>query len=128
MKLSSILYLLFLFGIAPLCLAREYPATITAVHDGDTVSATIELGFKLKLNEQVRMVGINAPELKTGQPGKDATEALKKLVLGKKVRLVTHDKDERDKYGRVLATIYIGEVNINELMLKAGQAKEYKLK
>ena len=49
-----------------------YRAKITKVHDGDTLTVDIDLGFGVMLtSQQVRLKGINAPELVT-PAGKDS--------------------------------------------------------
>lgn len=43
----------------------EWPATLTDVHDGDTVTVTIDRGFEeQRLNMKLRLEGVFAPELK----------------------------------------------------------------
>ena len=43
----------------------EYKAIISKVVDGDTIDATIDLGFKTWKKIRVRMEGINTPESRT---------------------------------------------------------------
>lgn len=91
---------------------------VTRVIDGDTIE--IETG------ETVRYIGMNTPE--TVHPtkpvecfGKEASAKNKELVAGKKVRLVS-DVSERDKYGRLLRYVYIGDSFINLELVKEGYA------
>lgn len=97
------------------------------VHDGDTVTVTVDLGFRLYHTLQVRMVGINAPELITAA-GKAAKVALDAFVVAAGITgwtAVTY-KDGKEKYGRWLATLYspTGE-NVNQWMLDHGYAVAY---
>lgn len=63
-----------------------YPATVTAVHDGDTITADIELGFGVGVVQHVRLLGCNAREL--SQPGgPEAAANLTGLLLGQRVTL-----------------------------------------
>jgi endonuclease YncB( thermonuclease family) len=49
-----------------------YPGTVVSVHDGDTCTIALDLGFGLTFTGATcRVFGINAPELVT-QAGKDA--------------------------------------------------------
>jgi hypothetical protein len=77
-----------------------FPGTgvVAKVEDGDT--------FILKNNIKVRLVGINAPD--KGQPGFAESEAFlgKTLPTDKKVFL-EYDRYQDDKYGRVLAWVWI---------------------
>ena len=73
-----------------------YPAVVFDVHDGDTVTLVIDLGWDLTLKGRCRVYGINAPELSTkeGQAARDYARVL--LPLGEVVRVLSHDWD---KYG-----------------------------
>ncbi len=92
--------------------------------DGDTVRIS---GGKL-----VRYIGIDAPELRRKKGGswlydptpfsKEAYDLNRRLVEGKSVRL-EYDEEKRDKYNRVLAYLYIGDVFVNGEMVRAGLAK-----
>ncbi|MCP4649634.1 MAG: thermonuclease [PVC group bacterium] len=104
----------------------------TKVVDGDTI--------ELENGEKVRMIGIDTPESRnnsktkrdserTGQDiktitlmGKKATEFTKTLVEGKQVRL-EFDVQERDRYGRLLAYIYLTDGTfVNVEIVKSGYA------
>jgi endonuclease YncB( thermonuclease family) len=39
--------------------------------------------------------------------------------------IITTHKDQREKYGRYLATLWIDNVNLNEAMVEAGHAVVY---
>ncbi|HEX2953979.1 MAG TPA: thermonuclease family protein [Bacillota bacterium] len=96
---------------------QEYK--VTRVIDGDTIVVE-KLG-------KVRYIGVNAPEIKHGdQPGQpfgvEATTANKKLVLGKKVKL-EYDLGRRDKYGRLLAYVYVGKTFVNARLVEMGYAQ-----
>lgn len=83
---------------------------VAHVNDGDT--------FVLSTGEQVRLLGIDAPEI--GEPGGDiAKHFLEGLVLGKKVRL-EKDTTDRDKYNRLLRYVYVGDIFINAELVKRG--------
>ena len=104
-----------------------YEAKVTRVVDGDTVHADINLGFNVVLRDvSLRLLGINAPEMKseTQEEGKKSRLRLEELVLGKTVVLKTH-KDKREKYGRLLAEIWDGDVDINKKLVAEGFAKTY---
>lgn len=103
----------------------EYKATITAVYDGDTVTADIDLGFEVWLRGQkLRLLNINTPEVrgKTRPEGIIARDALRNRILGKEVIVKS---DRRGKYGRWLVEIIIDEENINSWLLSEGYAVPY---
>lgn len=92
---------------------------VTRIIDGDTIEITG--GIK------VRYIGINAPEsVAPGKPvacyGEESSGKNNELVLGKEVRL-EKDVSETDKYGRLLRYVYVGDVMINDELVKEGFAQ-----
>lgn len=98
-----------------------YKAKIVDVHDGDTVTAIVDLGFHTQIEIKVRLFGINAPELKgeTKNEGLKSKNRVIDLILNKVVTLKTH-KDKQEKYGRWLAEIYLPNQtkSINNLLVE----------
>lgn len=85
--------------------------TVVNVHDGDT--------FTLSDGQRVRLLGVDAPEL--GNCFSDnAKQALSSLVVGKRVRIT---EEKRDMYGRRMGLVYIGNVLVNDEMLRNGYAR-----
>lgn len=96
---------------------------VLKVTDGDTF--TIRIKGK---NEKVRLIGVDSPEVYHNKkdPGQEpwGTKAKKfaeNLVLNKEVKVVT-DVTPRDKYGRLLAYVYVGNTFVNLEMIKSGNA------
>jgi micrococcal nuclease len=102
----------------------HYPATIERVIDGDTVIADIDLGLNVRIVQYVRLTGLNAPERYT-EAGKAATQYVQERLLIRKVTLEINEKRPREKYGRLLATIWLGDVNFNQALIEAGHAVAY---
>ena len=95
----------------------EITGKVVSIADGDTV--TVLVGRE---QVKVRLDGIDAPEKK--QPfGAKAREHLADSIHEKTVRIVISGKD---RYGRSLGTVWAGQTNINEEMVKAGLAWHYK--
>jgi micrococcal nuclease len=89
--------------------------TISSIEiiDGDT--------FRLANGDTVRLIGIDAPEL--SQPGGVLSrEYLAHLLLGKPITLERGSED-KDKYDRLLRFVYIGNLCINEEMIRQGYAE-----
>lgn len=91
---------------------------VTRVVDGDTIE--IEGG------QRVRYIGIDTPE--TVDPrkavqcfGKEASTKNKELVEGKQVRL-EKDISETDKYGRLLRYVWVGDIFVNDYLVRQGYA------
>lgn len=87
--------------------------------DGDTIE--IEGG------ERVRYIGIDTPETVDPEKpvecfGKEATAENKKLTEGKTVRL-KKDITNRDKYGRLLRFVFVGDDFINLKLVQLGFAR-----
>lgn len=107
----------------------QYTAKVLEVIDGDTLDVSIDLGFNVQHTLRVRLYGINTPETRTRnkeekQKGLAAKQRLKDLIEGKLV-LIKTKKDEKEKYGRYLAEVYLDETNINKTLIAEGHAQEY---
>lgn len=100
----------------------QYKATVLKIVDGDTVDVLIDLGFGAALKQRVRLAGLNAPE-RFSEEGKASTAALSNIIpIGSKVVLESQKPSPKDKYGRYLATIHIGNANANQAMTDGGHA------
>jgi micrococcal nuclease len=110
-----------------------YRAKIVSVYDGDTVTALVDLGFRINMEIKIRLSRINAPEIRGPQrpQGLVARDFLRELILGKTVTIMTQ-KDRKEKYGRYLAEIYLDDPSelffihcVNDIMIESGNAKQY---
>jgi micrococcal nuclease len=98
------------------------PAYVYETIDGDTV--------KVKINnreETIRMILVDTPETKhpskPEQPfGKEASDFTKQILLNKNVDIELGIQ-ERDKYGRLLAYIYIEGKMFNKMLIEKGLAR-----
>lgn len=100
----------------------EGPFKVLRVADGDTIVIDY-YGSK----EKVRFIGVNSPEsVKPNSPvepyGKEAAKFTRKNLDGKYVTL-EFDVDKRDKYGRLLAYVYVDGVMFNKTLLEEGYAQ-----
>lgn len=89
---------------------------MVSVTDGDTIRVLMPDGQDLP----VRLIGIDAPE-DGSLLDQEATSYLEDLVLGKKVRLVV-DVSDRDRFDRLLRYVYVGDLFVNEEMVRFGLA------
>ena len=107
-----------------------YPARVVQLHDGDTVTLDVDLGFGIgifghsfdgKTQLSCRVYGINAPELSTAAGKVALAYAQTLLSPGDRVTVLSH---LWDKYGGR----FDGEIirsdgsSFGQLMLDAGQA------
>lgn len=97
--------------------------TLDRAVDGDTI--------KVKYNgnvDTVRYLLVDTPESKKPdscvQPyGEDASKRNKELVSDGKLQLEFDKGDHRDKYGRLLAYVYVDGKSVQETLLKEGLAR-----
>lgn len=101
-----------------------YPAVVADVHDGDTMTLTIDLGFDISLRTKCRCYGINAPELATAEGKTALAYALTLIKPGDKCIVASHGWD---KYGgRVDGAITLADGrDFGVAMVTAGHAKPY---
>jgi len=96
------------------CTAQQ-GATVLRVIDGDTL--IVRQG---KDEITVRLIGVNAPEHDECY-GSQATQALRHMVDGRTVTLVT-DTETLDQYGRLLAYVYVDGRLTNQSLVEDGFA------
>ncbi len=100
---------------------------VTYIVDGDTFD--IKAPDKDKKTTRIRLLGIDTPETKNTRTGlmyfgPEATNEMKRLVEGKKVKVVIDTVSKsRDRYGRLLAYIHLEDgQDVNCLMIERGFA------
>ena len=116
---------------------RTYRCKVTRVIDGDTVDATIDLGFKILYADRIRLMGIDTPESRTRNKrekalGLASKARLKELLaaapVGKRgAKWITLEttKQGTGKFGRILGTLYVAGVNVNQALIDEGHARWY---
>lgn len=97
--------------------------TLDRAVDGDTIKVTYNGNV-----DTVRYLLIDTPETKKPnscvQPyGEDASKRNKELVNSGKLQLEFDKGDRRDKYGRLLAYVYVDGKSVQETLLKEGLAR-----
>ncbi len=90
---------------------------VERVVDGDTL--------RLTNGAPVRLIGVNAPEAmrnECAEPwGPEATQFTAQFVADHPVRL-EFDAERKDRYGRHLAYVWVGDRMLNEELVRAGLA------
>jgi micrococcal nuclease len=97
----------------------KYKVKVLRVIDGDTI--------KIEGDQVVRYIGIDSPEtVHPSKPvqcyGKEASSKNRELIEGKEVML-EKDVSETDKYGRLLRYVWLGDMLVNEYLVREGYAK-----
>lgn len=111
-----------------------YRASCVRVVDGDTADLLVDLGYKIRVEQRVRLFGLNAPEVRgeTKEAGLKTKGRLAELIVGKEL-WIDSMKDSQEKYGRYLVEIYVklGDthtlISVNQQLIQEGLAvaKDY---
>ena len=102
---------------------------VLKVYDGDTITIASKLPFENSpiYRFSVRLAGIDTPEIKgktekEKNMAKDAKNKLETMIMGKQILLKNINTE---KYGRILADIYLEDIHINKWMIEQNLAIEY---
>ncbi|TLP94717.1 hypothetical protein FEF26_11355 [Nesterenkonia salmonea] len=95
-------------------------AEMVRVVDGDTIVVSIE-----GEDERVRLLNIDTPEtVHPTEPvecgGPEASEAISELLSPGDVVVLEFDQEQRDRYDRLLAGVFVEDVFVNERMAREG--------
>ncbi len=110
-------------------LSRMTRAVVTRIVDGDTVVVEIPSPPEgLRPRENVRLIGVDAPELprkgRSGDAGAEFARAEAERLLKGRRMLLAFDRELRDRYDRVLAYLYSVEgVCLNRELVASGAAR-----
>jgi micrococcal nuclease len=98
---------------------------VSRVVDGDTLD--VECPDGAERTTRIRLWGVDTPEVGRGERhtmyfGERAREFAEQTLAGRSVRLVLAPEQSRDKYGRLLAYVYLerGGPSFNEMILEQG--------
>ena len=116
----AIFSLLIAFITIPFSAYGALPITIIKnCYDGDTCT-TID-------GEKIRLACIDTPELKGKKadpiPAKEARDFLNNLVTNEEVSI---RRITKDRYGRTVAELFNGNINIQKLLVDKGYGQIYK--
>lgn len=121
-RLLPVLALLSAVAVTSAEPAAFVDGTVVRVVDGDTIH--VRIGERV---ERVRYIGVNAPELhhpRRGEEpgGREAARVNRDLVLNRRARLEI-DVQSRDRYGRLLAYVWVGDLMVNAELVRLGYAQ-----
>ncbi|MFZ2303464.1 MAG: thermonuclease family protein [Minisyncoccia bacterium] len=99
---------------------------VIRVIDGDTIIVLVN-----GAQEKIRLIGVDTPE--TVDPrgsvqcfGEEASEFTRSILVNQVVRLESDaSQDDRDKYGRLLRYVFLGDTLINKELISLGYGHEY---
>jgi endonuclease YncB( thermonuclease family) len=102
---------------------------VIKVYDGDTITIASKLPYDASplYRLSVRLNGLDAPEMKGGSKEEHDAAVLARdfvadLILNK---YVTLDNIRSEKYGRILADVYIDEMCVNDMLIRERYAVKY---
>jgi endonuclease YncB( thermonuclease family) len=102
---------------------------VIKVYDGDTITVAARLPNSIGpiYRFQVRLLGIDTAEIKGGSANetiiaKQTRAALSELIFGKIVKL---KNCHNEKYGRILADVYLDDMHVNKWLIDNNYAVEY---
>lgn len=102
---------------------------VIKVYDGDTITIASKLPFdKSPLYRfSVRLNGIDAPEIKsTSEDEKTAAIEVRNILTERLLNKTVFLKNiQHEKYGRILADVYLDDVCINDWLLQERLAVKY---
>jgi micrococcal nuclease len=120
--LLAVLALLSAVAVTSTEPAAFVDGTVVRVVDGDTID--VRIGARV---ERVRYIGVNTPELhhpRRGEEpgGRKAAGVNRDLASNRRVRLEL-DVQARDRYGRLLAYVWVGDLMVNAELVRLGYAQ-----
>jgi endonuclease YncB( thermonuclease family) len=102
---------------------------VIKVYDGDTITIATKLPYDSSpiYRFSVRINGIDCPEMKTyNQNEQICAHMAKKTVYDLAFNKIVHLKNvSLEKYGRILADVFVDDISIGELLCKCKLAVKY---
>lgn len=105
-----------------------YDCTLVRVVDGDTLWVRVDLGLRVEVGVELRLIGIDTPELvgETRAAGLAAKEALEGLLYGRELRVTTvldaKLRQKADGWKRWLAHLWADGFHVNQWLVEQGHA------
>lgn len=113
--MTRIFVMLLLLAFSTPAMATIFMARVERVKDGDSL---VVWRPDVKRRSEIRLAGIDAPEL--AQPwGIQSRSALRRMIEGREVKIQVTD---RDRYGRLVARMWVRKAYVNADMVRAGDA------
>jgi len=108
----------WIFGVNELEKGGIWGGVVKHVVDGDTV----DVSFDIYGIQRIRLVGVNTPE--RGEEGyEEAKDFVNKTCLVEGAKLDVDDREQYDRYYRILAVVYVNDTNLNEKLVREGYAE-----
>ncbi|MGB5714659.1 MAG: thermonuclease family protein [Waterburya sp.] len=116
-KLLSICCLILLFSCSSQPEGENlFAGKVTRVVSGQTIEVVLTGASEIT---QVRITGIDAPDLRQSPWGETAKKRLTELVMGMPI-LIESDYEQRDRFNRLNGHIWQGQTLISQQLVKSG--------
>lgn len=104
--------------------------SVRRVVDGDTLDLELDLGFRVRTVQRVRLIGIDTPEIASKDAGdRERAKAAREFVaawIGRQENQIRAETTRDDKYGRMLAELHGDSSTLTGDLLEARLAKRYR--
>ena len=102
----------------------DYKAKVIKVVDGDTIDCDVDLGFYMTARIRFRLARVNTPEVR-GEERAEGLQAKQWLIdeLNKANNEIRVKTAKTGKYGRWIGEIIVGDMNMNDELVKSGHAE-----
>ena len=102
---------------------------VVKVYDGDTITIASKMPYENSpiFRFSVRLLGIDSPEIKTKSKAEKDLAIISRDVLSDKImgKIVQLKNVSLEKYGRLLADVYLDDLNLNQWLLENKYAVAY---
>jgi len=98
-----------------------YQAKVIKIIDSNTLIADIDLGFYITIRKKIKFFGINA-EIKAKKFIEDVINKADGNII------INTYLDKKDRYGQILALVYVDGICLNDELINRGLAEEYNAK
>ena len=102
---------------------------VVKVYDGDTITIASKMPWKDSpyYRFSVRLNGIDCPEIRgKSENEKKCAKMAQKMLSGNILnKIVTLKNVSLEKYGRILADVYLNDINITKCLVDSNLAVEY---
>ena len=108
----------------------QFPAEYLRNYDGDTVTLMLDMGFKIQQEHDVRLAGVDAPEIKGGTALTKAAARLARDMVCTHltqpgVSLIFLSSKWAGKYGRPVGEILVNGRRLSAWLIRAHLAVPY---
>ncbi|MBR8832790.1 MAG: thermonuclease family protein [Stigonema ocellatum SAG 48.90 = DSM 106950] len=101
--------------------SKQVHVLVAQVVSGQTLEV-VSMASQPRLISQVRLLGIDAPDMQQRPWGIEAKQKLEALIGEGQPVILEFDLEQKDKFGRILAYVRKDGVLLNEQLVKEGNA------